>query len=726
MFVFQSPGSATDDAATYAQRTADAWAALPENMKPYGAMRVEAHAPDAAARQVRFQSILSPLQALNVPVFAVVGTGDPKTLHPPDLVDKILYEFTCVKGVWVSDLSFNDYYVFGGGELFGAPPHVRWLSSVIDASAQYGRYLVLRLGAHAWPHALSNTWCRPMIEGFRANAAYVIPVAGLDGDDAIAQFGMVMGLWLDGAASHWGVEATPRWFKSARFIEPGVFGVAPANAAMPPPFYRAMALNGAMCGATVYAFDDAEDLWAGARNHTWTASIAPTLREIIDLGLISRKESIETKAQVAYQLGVSNTPAEMQQNLRDIDGVYGEGLMIRGAYGIERPGQVAELIPNTGAHFWIPIFSAFATPSGFARVVRPNTVNSVGEWTQLLDQYLVPDGAGPAFVTQVGLRAFVMHTRENQYEQQAFRLPGMLAPVRGFRAVRDETTATVSWPPREGDIFYRVYKRAYPDGQFELVADRVEQRSWTDPAIDPQQPTAYSVTAATQEKEVYEGVVNYGDYLALSLAHSRIAEEAVLTPLVMNADSQPIANQDTRLASQEWWPNVQGVADENKPAAMEIAAAIERWDAAFSSEDVAGVLNVYAPSYRDPQNWSSEYVGRAYQWFFERYSHCTMARQIRQWDFSAIATTGKVRMLLYCQFAGTAASDPTGRFASVRAAFPLNDTGEVWLTFTKIDSAWRIESSEPALPNFREILSYSAGPFDAFAPGPDTPAPANP
>jgi hypothetical protein len=430
---------------------------------------------------------------------------------------------------------------------------------------------------------------------------------------------------------------------------------------------------------------------------------------------------VEKKAQVAYQLEVANTPADLRAILRDIDGVYGEGLLMRGAYGMERPGQVPELIPNTGAHYWVPIFSAFSNPKNFSRVVKPNTMNSVGEWTQLLDQYLVPDGAGPAFVTQVGLRAFVMHTRENQYESQAFRLPGLPAPVTGIQVSRQDATATVSWERREGDITYRVYRRLYPDGAFELVADNLEQRSWTDPAIDPQQSIAYSVTAITQEKEVYEGTVNYGDYLAFSMAHSRIAEEAVITPLVMTADGQPIALQDTRPASQEWWPNAQNVPEENKPAALEIATLIEQWDAAFSKKDLAGVVNVYAPSYRDPQNWGGEYVSRAYQWFFERYNHCTMARQVRQWDFSTTATTGQVRVLLYCRFAGTAISDPSGRYASVHATFPMNETGEVWLTLIKTDTAWRIEHTEPALPNFREILSYSAGPYDTFIPGPDLP-----
>ncbi|HRI89029.1 MAG TPA: hypothetical protein PK869_12225, partial [Candidatus Hydrogenedentes bacterium] len=139
------------------------------------------------------------------------------------------------------------------------------------------------------------------------------------------------------------------------------------------------------------------------------------------------------------------------------------------------------------------------------------------------------------------------------------------------------------------------------------------------------------------------------------------------------------------------------------------------------TEDLPAITGIYATSYQDSQGWGSDYVRRAYQWFFERYNHGNMARQVREWDFSNLATTGQVRLLLYCRFAGTAISDPSGRTASARARFPLSESGEVWLTWLKIDNVWRIEHSEPATPNLREILVFSAGPYDGFAPGTDTP-----
>jgi len=721
LFVFQAPRTQGEEPGAYIQRLGEAWAALPESLKPFSAFRIDAEAPDAAARHARYQGLLAGVQSLDIPVVIVVGTSDPRTLQPIDSIERLLFDYPCVKGLWIADLRFNDYYAFGGGDAFGTPPHVQWLIAAIESAAKNGRFTLLRLGAHAWPHAIANAWSRPLFDTLKSASSYVFPIAGMEGDDTIAQQSLTMGLWLQGAAANWGMEASPRWFHAAHFVEPGVFGVPPKDTPMPAHFYRAMILNGAMAGATVYAFDEPRDLWAGDRAAAWEKSILPTLREVVELGLIPRKEFVAKKALVALQLAPANTPQDMRVNLRDIDGVYDEGLMIRGAYGIDRAGQVPELVPNTGAHYWVPILSPFAGVDGFARVVQPGTLNTPSEWTQLLDQYLVPDGSGPAFVSQVGRSAFVLHTRENLYEEQTFRIPAVPAPVRGITATRQEATVTVTWPPREGDLTFRVYKRAHPDGAYQLVADQLEQRSWVDTNADPAMSFAYSVTALTNERAPFEGTVNYGDAIALSMVHSRIAEEAVITPLVSTAESMPINPLDQRPKSQEWWPNLQNVAEEFKPAAAEITAQIEKWDAAFATEDLPAITGIYATSYQDSQGWGSDYVRRAYQWFFERYNHGNMARQVREWDFSNLATTGQVRLLLYCRFAGTAISDPSGRTASARARFPLSESGEVWLTWLKIDNVWRIEHSEPATPNLREILVFSAGPYDGFAPGTDTP-----
>jgi hypothetical protein len=552
-------------------------------------------------------------------------------------------------------------------------------------------------------------------------APYVAAIGSCDSSNTIAQQGALMGLWLERTVNQWGLAATSRWYARAGFDGPGKFAAAP-GAPMPAAFYRAMILNGAMGGATVYAFLEPNELWAGQDARYWIDVIGPTLREILDKGLISRPELVAKRAPVVYQAAVARNPVEFRRNLRDLDARLDDGLMLFGAYGVERPGQVAELVPNTGAHYWVPIVSPYAPGDSlavFGQIVSPGAVASAQAWTELLDRFHVPDGSGPAFVTRVGRGVFVMHTRENLYQEQGFRIPALPEPVRGFEARRADSGVAVSWPFREGDVSHSVYRRAYPDGRFERVAEALRARNWTDVAAPPAESVAYAVTALTNEQAPYEGTVNYGDFLAFSTVESRIAEEAVLTPLVSQAQAAPIVATDTRPKEQEWWPTFEGVADVQMPDAREIAARIEEWERAFVAEDLDALMAVYAPEYQDPQYWPLAYVRRAYQWFFERYRARYVVRQIRRWDFSSFEAEGVVRLVLYCRFTGVATSDDSGRVAHPIAWFPRSDTGEVRLTFAEQNGVWRLLASDPALPNFRDILSFSADPYEPLPFGPD-------
>ncbi|HNR37286.1 MAG TPA: hypothetical protein PKO36_19080, partial [Candidatus Hydrogenedentes bacterium] len=60
-----------------------------------------------------------------------------------------------------------------------------------------------------------------------------------------------------------------------------------------------------------------------------------------------------------------------------------------------------------------------------------------------------------------------------------------------------------------------------------------------------------------------------------------------------------------------------------------------------------------------------------------------------------------------------------GRIADMPAWFPRENRGETTLTFIEEDGAWRIAGSNPALPNMRDILGFSASPFDNLPVGPD-------
>ena len=43
----------------------------------------------------------------------------------------------------------------------------------------------------------------------------------------------------------------------------------------------------------------------------------------------------------------------------------------------------------------------------------------------------------------------------------------------------------------------------------------------------------------------------------------------------------------------------------------------------------------------------------------------------------------------------------------------------MWTTWSDADGIWRMVSTNPALPNFGELLEYAAGPFDGVKTGPD-------
>lgn len=727
LFIFQDTGGDLADAAAYAQHVVQVWASLPNDLKSFSAIQVEARGPDAASRNQWYRGLLVPLQDAETPVVLRLADEDPRRMFPLDRAEELLREFTCVKGVQAVGLPFEEYYEFGSDDPHGTPPVVRWLVDAIDLSARYGRFIAIELDRIRWPRVMSNTWCGPLREKMRACAAYVLPIVRCRGPHTIPQTSALLGAWLDGMTAQWGVGPDSRWYGDALFSAPGVFGVSEPPAKMPSALYRAMILNGSMTGAAVYSFAPDADLWFGASPAHWNEAIYPTLRDLIDKGLIARQDIVKRKARVAYELAPARTAEEFHLNLRDIDGVLDAGFLMRGVYGMERPGQVPELIPNTGRFYWVPILpagSASATSGAFDAVVKPGAQASPEAWTELLGKYPQADGEGTAFITNVGRGIFVMHTAENRYEQQTFRLPAVPAAVRQFKAERQDTPGAagvmVSWAFREGDLSYRVHKRVPPEARWTVVVNGSEERKYLDAAADPAQTIAYTITALTDDKEPFEGVVDYGEYLALSNVESRIAEEVTIGPLLGVAQSKPIEKPQAAPPNvAPWWPNFAGVNEAQTPLATDIARRIEALDRSFSAKDLNGVLDAYSPEYEDPQGWRVQYVRRAYQWFFEHYNACVMHRQIRRWDFTAYDTTGQVGMLLYCRFAGWALTDPTGRTADVPAYFPRTGNGEIWVYFVNKDNAWRIVKTNPALPNLKDILSFSASPYDKITLGPD-------
>ncbi|MCX5772691.1 MAG: hypothetical protein NTZ09_20800 [Candidatus Hydrogenedentes bacterium] len=390
LLIFHCPPASTAASAAnpmaYAQTVIQAWQALPEDMRPFATLQVDGRGADSAERDLWFRDLLLPLQDADVPAVLRVGGGE-SALHPVEKVSALLEGFSCIKGIQAVDLPFEEYGEFASDDPLAAPAAVRWLMGAIDAAAQHGRFIAIELDEIRWPRVMSNVSCRPLYAKMFEKRGCVVPVMKYRGPHTVAQTSALLGLWLEGAVVQWGVAPHSMWYADSRFIEPGVFGSLEQPPAMPPGLYRAMIVNGVMTGATVYSFSAADDLWFGARRYYWDQAIHGTLHSVIGAGLIPRRDFVLKKTRVAYQLAPSATPEDFHLNLRDIDGVLDKGFLMHGAYGMERPGQVPELILNTGRYFWIPVLSANASKDAlaqFSTVVQPGVQNSPQAWTELL------------------------------------------------------------------------------------------------------------------------------------------------------------------------------------------------------------------------------------------------------------------------------------------------------------------------------------------------------
>jgi hypothetical protein len=723
LYVFDVTALEVPDPADHASNVIGAWSGLADELKPYSVVIFDVNSGDPATRLERMKTALQRFQEAGVPIALRIARSN-VDLYPIAAVSGLLQDFTCVRVIYIEGLSFSEYFPEGLLAALPNVPIIDWLGAAIDQAKNYNRLCCISLSAMEWVRVSSNAWCSPLYDKIAGAKSNVAPIAATRGVDTIANMSATFGLWLEGAVDQWGVGATSQWFDDACFVAPGVFGQDGGSEKMDPNLYRAMIWNGAITGATVYVFSPSRDLWFGESKRHWLQAIYPALVEIKERGLISPKNAVQKKTRAAYQVAASKTPQDFHLVMRDLDGTRDQGLLMKGTYGMERPGQVAELIPNTGRYYWVPILSTYATQEtlgNFSQVFKPASINSVAEWTAALDPHYPPDGEGSAFISRIGRAIFIMHTRENLFEEQNYRILEAPAPVRNFEVSRGDDGVVISWTRREGDFEFKVYRRIAPDSHYTLIAKELDGAKYVDTEPKANDTAGYAVTAITSDVEPCEGTVNFGDYIALSTVESRIVEEATINALLGYAKSQPLPPpEDNRPKQQTWWPNIDTLAEDQKPSALEIAARIEQFEAAFVAEKLPDVMDIYADDYTDPQEWKKDYVRRAFQWVFERYKASNMSRQIRDWDFSTFKDSGEVKVSLFCRFNAWAISDTDGRVADLPCFFPVANDGVISVTFAKQANVWRILRTDPALPNFKEILWYSTGPFDGIVPGPDT------
>ncbi len=705
--IFRASDPGPGDTLVYADQLKQMWAAMPEALRPLAALEIAGPRTGAPGWGDRFNDVINEMQFGDIPAVVSI-TNSPATAAPLVDIRAIFDQFTIVRGVRVSGLRFDDYPEFAAGDPIGTPPQSAWLAALIELAAQYGRRVVLELDGLEWARLMSNTRHHAVYDAMRRHPAVVVPMNSQRGPHSVVATSAVLGLWLEGAAAQWGLACDSAWYAASGFVEPGKFGVAP-EAMMPAALYRAMLLNGAMGGASVYRFANAADLWSGPRKHYWDEAIGPALRELIEKGYIARKDQVQEKAHVAYRLNPAAAPAEFEANLADLDPIFHEGRMIQAAYSPELPGQVPELILNTGHFYWLPVLSAYAPDealAAFKEVVLPGAMLDAAAWRERLLGHYKADGEGRAFISRVGRAIFVMHTRENFYEDQPYALAAVPAAVRSVTARRGPAGTELTWPFRESDVFYRVYRRVLPATRWEQISGDLDAHSYVDATPpDPAQTVAYAVTALTSETEPLEGTVNFGDYLIFNAIESRIVEQAVFDPDTNATTSvPPLPPTEARPASQTWWPGLEELSGDQLFAAQAIVAQLESMESAYHRADAAGIAAVYSPSYADAATWGVDYARAAWGLYFTLFQPGPVHRQIRAWDFAGLAANGRVAVRVYWRMTGQRpAADGAGSAAEV--ALPASPTGEVDFTFVKSGEQWQLTRTEPALPRLEEFFA---------------------
>lgn len=722
-------GEGTDEQA--AEKLVSNWKYhLEDDIKPYVSVEIEARTVDPEKRLKQFRIMLDAAQKSGIPITLQIYDPDPQYAMPLWAVEKLLKEYSCINVVQIAEMRTSFYTDFGAELDLAVPAPLRYAIEVIKLSARYGRHVSWQLDRTRLTHIAADRLCGPVRDVMREYRDYILPQNEYLGPWHLVRQGSGMGLWIAGLCSNWGIEPQSWWWADATFISPGVFGEYPGpegTLGMPDEFYRAMFLSGVMTGATVYANEPFWDNWNEIRSARWHDVVYPLMRRVIDEQLIPTQEQVLEKIKVAYQTEEARSITEFHGMLRDIDFEADKGYLARAAYGCQIRGLQHELIPNVSKYYFIPILPVGTRSdvlSRFDAVLKPGQFKSEEEYRTFLDSfYKSADGEGTAYILSIGNATYVLQTRENLYEEQTYSIKVPVA-VRSLWAKKSEGAIQLTWLPVPKATSYRVWQRTErPQREFmwKPIRDNV-----TAPSIqlENQAQGEFAVTAFTTELEPVNGTVNYPDALIFSNRESRIVESARVTGGSTEGTAKPLpVLADTRPKSQDWWHVWKGVPSGKKEIAQDVLSAMERFKFAYENGDVRTLMDFYARDYQDPNGHHKEYVGVAWKWWLRRLKDPWVEMQPKEWDLSLFESMRTVRLKVYARFRGVQRWDEPYEFDAFPRT-PRHTGAQVWWTWRKgDDGAWRIVATEPAFPNFGEMVWYARQPesrmsLDEFRDGP--------
>jgi hypothetical protein len=703
--------------------TVKCWQNLPANIKPYCAVTMDPSSLDIKERLEGWRRMLRIVQPHNIPIVLQVAGDEPEWTTPLAVVETLLKEFDCIKAIQVVEWRCGYYTRFGGDLEMAIPPNLRYLADALKLCGKYGKHLSLQIQMDM-VHLCTDELAGPLREVFRTYSDYFLPQNECIPPNYYATQTAALGMWLAGYCEHWGMEPQWWWWTKGEsyFIRPGIFGVEAKLETDEDRYarlYRAFIIEGALAGATVFSIEPPQDVWHGEstdKRH-FDDVIYPTLLQIIEQRLIASKEDVFAKARAAYQLKECKTLHEFDALLQDLDLEVAQGNLERAAYGVLLPHLMKEMIPDTGGRYYfiplLPVGSPQDVVARFAKIIQPGECSTVEGYHQLLDRFYPPTVNADANLTNnracvlaCGNAIAVMQSRENLFEKQSFAAD-VPRWTTGLKADRTDKGIRLSWDSDSEARSFQVWKRipnakVYPE--WESIKKVVVEPSCLLPLV---QSGTFAVTATTAAKKCFEGTVNYGEYLLFRADESFPVEQVVVEK--SGARNEKISWTDATLpVSQEVWRIYEGVQKGHEKEAGAVLDNFRGLIEAFERKDLDGLMRFYDPGYHDSNGYSTEYVRRAWLWWYQRTVVPYVVAQVRSWDTSK-SDEGIISFTAWNRFRGTIVWDePFGFHGRVR--IPRHDDERVTWTWKRNQNGeWKVSSTQPALPNFGEMLWIGRG-----------------
>ncbi len=367
-----------------------AWRGFPPDIRPHLLLRVGGSIP-------AIEAMLTAAQADNIPIALQVN-------GPHDIIagrwDRLplarllawARKFPTLKAFYICEQA-----VQGGIR----NREVRqYLLRLIALGAETGRPVIwadANWGRNVWLDASAD---RDFSLFLRRHRGYLFPLWKMNGgfEPYLAPAGL-LGLWLSGTVSEWGVQPESWYWVEAGFRRLGWQGDYKQGLRTDAPamIFQPLALLGASAGAAVYSFEPGSDLLAGglgdahARRHVFIP-----LARLLLAGTIPSKMDVRRALRWVHRIDARDLAfrKSYRRRLRTL---------FRQTLGIAYP---FEEVPESGSCYWIP----FVSPSAFR------------SWHTRPHRGCPPPQPGRAAIFRAGHTVFVLNSRLNWNEPQRFQI----------------------------------------------------------------------------------------------------------------------------------------------------------------------------------------------------------------------------------------------------------------------------------------------------------------